>query len=218
MLDYALSDVQYLLDLEDILTAKLHEFGRMEWLNEWVTRLQETCRNVKEKDPEQRWRITGMARLEPRAQAVGRALWFWRDTEASNWDRPPFYVLSNSDILRIAEAAVDGRPFSTPRFPRNRRERFEKELELALALPEAEWPVTEKRKRPKPDPNFSKRFDQMKAKRDRVARELGLEPALIAPKAAMESYAANGDTDLLMNWQRCLLGLPVADSAELLPA
>jgi ribonuclease D len=215
MLDYALSDVQYLLELEDILTARLIELGRMQWLEESVARLQETCRNVKEKDPEKQWRITGMAKLEPLAQAVGRALWFWRDTEASNWDRPPFYVLSNSDILRIAEAAVDGRPFSTPRFPRNRRERFEKELEQALALPESDWPVTEKRRRPKPDPNFSKRFDQMKAKRDRVAGELDLEPALIAPKAALESYAANGDTALLMNWQRRLLGLSVPGSALL---
>jgi ribonuclease D len=208
MLDYALSDVQYLLELEDILTERLIHLGRMDWLEEWVARMLETCRNVKEKDPEQRWRITGMARLSPRAQAVGRALWFWRDAEASSWDRPPFYVMSNSDILRIAESAVDGRPFSTPRFPRNRRERFETTLEQSLALPESDWPITEKRRRPKPDPNFSKRFDRMKSRRDRVAAELNLEPALIAPKAALESYAANGETDLLMNWQRRLLGLP----------
>lgn len=209
MLDYALSDVQYLLQIEDILTERLSLLGRMKWLEEWVDRMMESCRNIKEKDPEQRWRITGMARLGQRAQAVGRALWFWRDAEASSWDRPPFYVLSNSDILRIAEAAVEGRPFSTPRFPRTRRERFEATLEQALALPESDWPVSEKRRRPKPDPNFSKRFDSMKARRDKVARELELEPALIAPKAAMESFAANGETALLMNWQRELLGLPV---------
>jgi ribonuclease D len=212
MLDYALCDVQYLLEIEDILTSKLVDLGRMSWLEEWVERMMETCRNVKEKDPEQRWRITGMAKLGPRAQAVGRALWFWRDTEASNWDRPPFYVMSNSDILRIADAAVAGRPFSTPRFPRNRRERFEQTLETALALPDTEWPVTEKRRRPRPDPNFSQRFDNLKAHRDRVARELNLEPALIAPKAAMEAFAARGDTDLLMNWQCDLLELPASKS------
>jgi ribonuclease D len=214
MVNYALSDVEFLLGLADLLTDKLKTMGRSAWLEEWVERMMESCRNVKEKDPEQRWRITGVARLEARAQAVARSLWFWRDTEASNWDRPPFYVLANSDILRIAEAAVQDRPFSTPRFTRGRRERFEQTLEQALSLPENEWPATEKRSRPKPDPNFSKRFDQMKSRRDRAAREIGLDPSLIAPKAALESYAARGETNLLMRWQRSLLGLPAEPPAE----
>ena len=208
MVTYALADVEYLLELADILRAKLEEKGRMLWLEEWIERMVDSARHVKEKDPEQRWRITGVARLSARAQAVARALWFWRDEEARRWDRPPFYVISNSDILRIAEHSVEGKPFSTPRFPRPRRENFEVTLEAALKIPAEHWPITERRPRPKFDPNFSKRFDALKSRRDRVARELELEPALIAPKAALESYAASGDTDLLMNWQRELLGLP----------
>jgi ribonuclease D len=208
MVNYALSDVQYLLELADLLTQKLEDLGRLEWLEEWIARMIHSAQNPKEKDPEQKWKITGVARLSPRAQAVARVLWYWRDEEARGWDRPPFYVMSNSDILRIAEHAVENKPFSTPRFPRARRESFEKMLDQALAQPEAEWPVQERRRRPKPDPNFPRKFEAIKARRDQVARELGLEAALIAPKAALEATAAEGDSDQLMNWQRRLLGLP----------
>jgi ribonuclease D len=214
MISYALSDVEFLLELADKLQARLVEKGRLSWLDEWIERMIAAARQVKEKDPEQRWRITGAARLSPRAQAVARALWFWRDEEARGWDRPPFYVLSNSDLLRIAEHSVDGKPFSTPRFPKPRRENFERTLEAALAIPAEHWPVTERRPRPKFDPNFSKRFEDIKARRDRVARELELEPALIAPKAALESFASSGDTDLLMDWQRALLDLPVPNTVD----
>ena len=214
MLTYALADVEFLLELADRLQARLEEKGRLGWLEEWIDRMISAARQVKEKDPEQRWRITGVARLSPRAQAVARALWFWRDEESRRWDRPPFYVISNSDILRIAEQSVEGKPFSTPRFPKVRRENFEQTLESALKIPAEHWPVTERRPRPKFDPHFSKRFEDIKNRRDRVARELELEPALIAPKAALEAYAAAGETNLLMNWQRTLLDLPVPPTVD----
>jgi ribonuclease D len=208
MVNYALCDVQYLLELADILTRRLEELGRFAWLEEWIARMIQAAQNPREKDPGEKWKIPGVNRLGPRAQAVARMLWYWRDEEARAWDRPPFYVMSNSDILRIAEHAVDHKPFSTPRFPRPRRESFERTLDAALALPEADWPVRERRCRPKPDPDFPRKFEAIKATRDRVARELGLEGAIIAPKAALETTAAEGDSDQLMNWQRRLLGLP----------
>lgn len=207
MIAYALADVEHLLPLAVLLEQKLKFYGRLGWLEEWIGRMVESARNAKEKDPEQRWRIPGVNRLPPRAQAVARALWYWRDEEARQWNRPAFYVLSNSDLLRIAELATEGKPFSTPRFPRQRRENFERTLDGALRIPEQDWPVMERRPRPKFDPNFSKRFEEIKERRDRVARELELEPALVAPKAALEAWAASGDTSQLMNWQKQLLGL-----------
>lgn len=211
MIHYALSDVHHLLELASILRGKLEELGRMEWLREWIGRVEFAARNPKEKDPESKWKITGAFRLRPHEQAVLRSLWHWRDAEARMWDRPPFYVMSNSDLLRISELAVAGKPFSTPRFPRARRDRFEKTLDHALALPEDQWPVNERGTRPKPNPDFGRRFDEFKRRRDRAARELSLEPALVAPKAALEALAGSGDDSSLMNWQKDLLRLSPDD-------
>jgi len=210
MVTYALNDVLHLLELADILHQKLVETGRVEWLDEWIEKMTHSARNPREKDPDKLWRISGVARLEPRAQAVARSLWHWRDAEARSWDRPPFYVISNQDIIRISEDACAGRPFSTPRFTKTRRQRFEETLAHALQIPEEDWPITEKRKRLRPDPDFSRRFDELKNRRDRVARELDLEPSIIAAKAALEATAGQGDCDQLMNWQRRLLELPVS--------
>ena len=72
------------------------------------------------------------------AGAVGLAcLWHWRDVEARSWDRPPFHVMSNEDIVRIAEKAVDGKAFSTPRMSNRRRKSFEIILALASIFPKA---------------------------------------------------------------------------------
>jgi ribonuclease D len=207
MTSYALSDVDHLLELADRLQQKLGELGRMLWLEESVERMIHSANNPKEKDPEKSWKISGASKLSPRAQAVVRALWHWRDSEAKLWDRPPFYVMSNQDILRIAEASVAGEAFSTPRFPIARRERFERTLELALDLPESDWPVTEKTKRFRPDPGFARRFEALKNKRDAVAKELGLESSLIAPKASLEAIAGGGGPEVLMRWQQELLDI-----------
>lgn len=205
MIHYALNDVHHLLDLASILQEKLMQLGRMSWLEEWIERMVQAARNPREKDPDQLWRIPGAAKLAPREQAVLRSLWFWRDAEAQAWDRPPFFVLSNSDLLRIAEKAVAGEPFSTPRFPSARRERFEINLQHALAIPPNAWPTRPKHVRPKSNPDFGSNFDRIKSRRDAVARELGLEPSIIAPKAALEQIAGNGDASSLMSWQCELL-------------
>jgi ribonuclease D len=211
MIHYALSDVHYLLDLADILRNRLAELGRTDWLAEWVERTIYAVRNPKEKDPDSRWRIAGAYRLPAREQAVLRSLWHWRDAEARMWNRPPFYVMANSDLLRIAELAVAGRPFSTPHFSKARRKRFEQALNQALALPEEQWPVVERSERPRPNPDFSRRFDEFKQRRDRAARMHSLEPSLIASKAALELLAGYGDDSALMQWQKRLLELTPED-------
>ncbi len=210
MIHYALNDVHHLLDLASILDEKLRTLGRREWLDESIARMIQAARNPREKDPDQLWRIAGASKLAPREQAVLRSLWHWRDEEARGWDRPPFFVMSNSDLLRIAEKAVAGAPFSTPRFPGARRERFETNLQQALAIPPNAWPVREKTRRPKGNPEFGRNFDRIKARRDAIARDLGLDPSIIAPKAALEQFAGQGDSSSLMNWQCRLLEIPPA--------
>jgi ribonuclease D len=208
MVDYAHNDTRYLFEISDHLEADLHRLGRWEWFAESRDRMIASAREVKERDENTVWRISGSSGLSPRAQAILRVLWFWRDSEARAWDRPPFHVIGNDDMLRAAQQVAEGGKFLAPRMNGRRRKSFEVVLALALQIPESEWPKTEKVRRKRVSKEQVERSEQLKKIRDRVARELGLDPSIIAPRAALEATAADISSNILMGWQRRLLELP----------
>lgn len=207
MLEYAINDTRYLLPLADILLAELNERGRWAWFAESRDRMMASAREPRERDESKAWRIAGSAALDPKTQSVLRVLWHWRDAEARNWDRPPFHVMSNEDLLRISQRAAKGEAFSTPRMSGKRRKSFEVVLALAMHVPEREWPVQPKGRRRRPVKEQVERFDFLKKARDKVAAELDLDPSIIAPRAALEAVSADLSSPALMRWQRELLGL-----------
>ncbi len=207
MLEYALNDTRYLLEISDLLMADLHRLERWAWFTESRDRMIATAREVKERDDNTVWRISGSAALSPRAQAVLRVLWFWRDAEARAWDRPPFHVIGNKDMLQCAQQIADGGVFNPPRMNGRRRKSFEVLLALAMQIPEAEWPKMEKVRRKRISKEQIDRCEELRKKRDKVAAELQLDPSIIAPRAALEATAADLNSNALMTWQRRLLGL-----------
>ena len=207
MVEYALNDTRYLLEIAARLENDLRQLGRWEWFEESRDRMIASTRDVKERDDNTVWRISGSSALPPRAQAILRILWFWRDAEARAWDRPPFHVIGNEDMLRVAEQASRGGEYSTPRMNGRRKKSFEVVLALALQIPENEWPKMEKVRRKRSTKDHMVRFDALKKTRDSVAAELGLDPAILAPRGALEMTAADAGSTALMKWQRRLLGL-----------
>ncbi len=209
MVEYAMSDTKFLLPLAAIVRADLVRLGREEWFAESRDRMLASAREPRERDESKAWRIAGSAALSPRAQSVLRVLWYWRDAEARAWDRPPFHVMSNDDLVRISEKTVRGEAYSTPRMSGRRRKSFEVVLALALHIPEQEWPVPPKTRRRRPTREQTERFEHLRTTRDRVAAELGLDPSIVAPRNAVEAASLDPATPALMNWQRRLLGLEV---------
>ncbi len=205
MVEYAMNDTRFLLPLAKILGEEIVRLRRQEWLHQSLERMLCSARNPREKDRTKAWQIAGSAVLSPASQAVLRTLWHWRDAEAREWNRPPFHVMSNEEMLKIAELSVKGSPFSTPRFPATRRQRFERMLADALQISEAEWPVREKFIRQRPDKAASQEFERLKKLRDEVAEREKLNPSIIAPKAALEAIAFQKDFSGLMDWQKQLL-------------
>jgi len=154
------------------------------------------------------WRVRGSHTLGRRAGAVLRALWHWREREAEAADRPPFHVLSNADLV-VAAAGLDrGERVALRGLRGGRLVRFGRAGEEALRLDEAEWPG---RPPAKARPRFTKAQDRhlaaLRGRRDRAAKELSLDADLIAPRAALERIAVEGDDALaaLLPWQRSLL-------------
>ena len=215
MVEYALNDVRFLPQLADILAARLEELNRMEWYRQSRDRMVKGTRETRQRDEENLWRITGYAALSSRGWAVLRALWHWRDSEARLWDRPAFHVLSNDNLLHLAGEAAKGGNFSRPRLPQPRAGRMEEALEKALALPESEWPAMIRGIRVRAGKDQIDRFNKLRDLRDKVARDLQLDPSILAPKAALEAAAADQHAAVLLPWQRGLLGLPpLPESAD----
>lgn len=209
MIDYALNDVRYLLEMGDIIVAKLKEKGRYEWFTE-------SCESAKEKvaerddSKEDQWRISGSGKLDPYGLACLRALWNWRDKEAESWDRPSFMVATNRNLIEWSTLLAEKNNIQLPHhFRGDRVKRFKETLSALKTLPKAEWPARIVAKRRKREREFDNRVDGMIAHRNKVAGELGIDGSLIASRSVIESLAANEaePAGVLMKWQRGLLGL-----------
>lgn len=209
MADYAKNDTHYLLPLAEKMEAELRERGRYEWFQQSCQRAVAHSAIERERDEDEAWRISGAGALSPKAAAVLRALWHWRDREARAADRPPFHILQGHLLL---QAARDFEAGKTPGFrhltPRRRRG-FLEAAEQALHLPESEWPRRPRRVGTRPTQEMERAAEDLRRRRDVAAEELGLEPSFIAPRATVDSIAADEarSSTLLVPWQRELLKL-----------
>ncbi len=206
---YALNDVIYLLPMAELIVAKLKELGRYEWFTESCEAAQLKAKEKKQ-EREDRWRIKGSGKLSPQGLTYLRALWQWRDTEAAAWDRPPFMVTGNKQLLSwVAELLEDKKPQLPRHFRTGRVKNFHKAVARARGVAEEDMPQRIKGKRRRKEPQFEQRLDALIAKRDKVAHDLDIEGSLIAPRAILEALAGKheGAEEMLLYWQRNLLGI-----------
>jgi ribonuclease D len=209
MLDYAVKDTHYLLEIAATLEAELTRLGRMDWFQQCCEKAIVASTITKERDPEQVWRITGSSELRGRASAILRELWHWRESEAQTVDRPTFHILHSEQLIEAAARFDRNQDVEFPQLHSARRRRFYEAAEKAKALPESEWPKIIRKPRLRPSREEEIRFRDFKKKRDEAATALQLDPALIAPKSMLESLAANPDETAarMMPWQRATLGV-----------
>ena len=219
---YALDDVFYLLPLADLLLEKLREKGRLDWFHQSCAaqvkqvldrpgRGRERGQAVIDLEIEEGsepWRVTGSGKMSPLELAFLRAAWNWRDSEAAMKDRPAFKVLSNDYLLSIAQTAAEKAPWHLPGRPRPDVER-----RLQLALTEVEViPPPDYPRRPRGGPRWrtqegEAKVDALRAHRDRVAAEVGIEGSMIATRTALDTviYHPQEIGEALLPWQWELL-------------
>jgi ribonuclease D len=212
MLEYAIKDTHYLLPLASRLEQELAAAGRLDWFEQSCRRALELAGADRVKDAEEAWRVAGSGKLRGCTAAVLRALWQWRENEAEAADRPPFHILQNRELIQSAEKFADGEVPDYRHFSARRRQAFRDAAHKALQLPESEWPVWRKRFGVRPTLAVVRRTEELKKRRDRVTGPLGLEPAFVASRSALEAIAAEPASaeSLLVPWQRELLGLDSA--------
>jgi len=173
------------------------------------------------RDPDEAWRINGAGRLTRRQLAYLREVWQLRDRQARQTNRPAFMIFGNQQIFELiawAESHPGAPLHEGPKLPRNIRGPLRTALEEAIAraagMSEAEWPELPRRERgERPSAEFLKRIDALRAECARVAKDLAIAPATIAPKAALEALARSRPRSVdemiengrLLRWQAELL-------------
>ncbi len=214
MLEYAALDTHYLVALAEKLREELVALGRWEWALEEFSRL-EAIRFRENGDPEPWRKMKNLGNLDRRSLAIVRDLHAWRDGLARKADRPPFKIIGNEQIIEIARA----RPATTPELSkvkgmsRYHLERHGRALlaivKRGVAIPEEELPEKNEARPWIRDRELESRIDRMKKVRDRMARELKIDPAMLAPRHVLIAIATAGaldDVAAMRNWQKRLIG------------
>ncbi len=198
-LDYAASDVIYLVELAETLERELSEKRRLAWAKAEFAALEQRLWPEREFDQQGYLRIKGARKLSARGLAVLRELYFWRDKRAREADRPPFKVMGNGTLLDLAQTPpTSRRSLGTRRGITDLvQRRFGQELLDAIGrgTAGAEHPPLERKQptgngRRRLDRRGESRLEELKRWRAGRASELGLDPGVFCPNASLEEIAA----------------------------
>jgi ribonuclease D len=195
MLAYAAADTQHLPVLRATLRTRLTQLGRLPWADEEFRRLEELRWTGATDGADAYLRVKGAKALEPRQLAALRELYRWRESYAADKDQATFRIIGNDALLAVARALPRtpdelGRVATLPRSLAARHGAALLEgVRHALALAEADLPHIERAIRPPRDPSVDARVERLKTARNRVAKELGLDPGVLCGRSTLEAVA-----------------------------
>ena len=210
MEDYARADTHHLKSLADKLRSELAAKKRLAWHQESCARLIATCTKPQVIDLDLMWRVKGSSRLSRAGLAVLRELWRWREREAVNANRPPFFILNHEKLIDIAEVAAADRPVEkllpSQMSPRRRNGLIEA-IKAGLAVAPEARPEILRHHFQRPNDAEFKRYRELEKIRDVHANELGIDAALIASRPVLGDLARDWENSApaIMAWQRELL-------------
>lgn len=206
---YAAVDVEYLLELHDLLSAQLQSAGRTGWADESCEELR--TKPVSGANPDDAWlRLKDARSLRPKARTVARSVAAWRERRAMRTDVPARQVLPDLAVLGIAQRApTSRRELSQARGVDERHSRGALADEILEAVADAKGA-------PAPDaPKSSDDLDRnlrpavalITAWVSQLARDERIDTALLATRADIVALL-RGDDDarLATGWRAELLG------------
>jgi ribonuclease D len=198
---YAAADVTHLFALKARLTEELEAMGRLAWVEEECAGLAAQEILDRPVDPDAYLRVKGARDLPPRALAVLREAWELRDLLAREADRPPFKVVGDEFLKKLAEvlpatpAALAEIPGASPRVVGRWGQRFLDAVTRGLTLPEANLPELPRHPRPPSDPAAARRAEALKIWRTKAAERFALDPGVLLPNRLISAIAGAGPRD-----------------------
>lgn len=216
-LEYASKDSHYLLPLRDIQLRELQARGRLEEARQAFRRQARTEASYRSFDPDGFWRLPGARQLEPTQQAVLRQLYILRDELARELDLPPFKVVANAVLLRLAQACPTSRRSLAQVRGLNHRVRKNYADRLLQAINEgcrAQPPVEPVQAHTRMNDQVVTRYQALRAWRKEVAAVREVDPDVVLSNHALKELAQRSPatpealTQLaaLDEWQRQIYG------------
>ena len=192
---YAAEDVRHLITLRERLLEALRAQGRVEWVEEECRVLETTPAAERIFQPDDCLQIKGARGLDRRGLGVLRELCVARETWAHASGRPPFKVLGNDTLLRLAAerptspedlARVTG---CTPSVVNRYGEGILQAISRGVALPDSTLPILRRAQKPRVAPAVARRIAGLTTWRAEAAPRLGLDPGLLLPRRLIERLA-----------------------------
>ncbi|MFQ6029360.1 MAG: ribonuclease D [Dehalococcoidia bacterium] len=190
-LEYAANDVRYLLPLATELRQRLQAAGRLEWVEEESARLENHAVQTSNGTTEAFLKVKGSDRLGPRELAVLKELFAFREEEAQRMNWPPFRIMRNESLLRLAQdpqtplEQIEGLP---PQLLRRSGNRIRSALDRGKRGPEYKRADRPRRANPWTPPAQA-RLQELKKWRNEQGAFLGLDPSLLWPVSSLERLA-----------------------------
>jgi ribonuclease D len=191
-LDYARLDSHFLLPLREMQLSELQAKNRLDEARRAFQRQTQSEPSPKVFNPDDFWRIRGARDLLPAEQSILRELYILRDRYARKLNRPPFKVMNDATLIRLAQAQPgDVRSLGHIKglSHRMRKEAGENLLEAVakgLAGPYPSYPRNHHRP---PDEETLRRYEALRAWRKHRAEARGVEPDVILPNSALMALA-----------------------------
>ncbi len=206
---YAAADVEYLLGLQQKLTAELEERGRLEWALDECEALRRKGAVVR--DPDEVWKRIKEARsLKGETAAVARAVAAWRERRAAELDQPVRLVLSDMAVVGIAQR----KPKSAAELTkirgvddRHAKGRAGDAILTAVATGLEAEPPRATQQAPELDRRLRPAVALVSAWVGQLARDLEIETSMVATRSDIEALLAGVDgARLTRGWRAELVG------------
>jgi ribonuclease D len=214
---YALDDVIHLHPMRELLVESLEESGRMPWVEEELRIYQDPT--FYRRDPSTLYRrVKGAAKLSRKDLAVLQSLTIWRESEASERDRPRNHIISDDILVELVKAGPtkvdDLRSFRGvhPQLARRSGVEIVERVSKALDLAKDEWPAA--LDKPARDSSMAIVVDLLETFLKARTGELRISPGYLATRSELHELVrqkragALDDSALrvLSGWRRDMIG------------
>lgn len=215
-LQYAGEDVEHLIPLYHLITEKLEQLGRADWLREICHGLEDESRLIPDPDNYYR-RLRQAPSLRRRELGTLKALCAWRENEAMGRDCPRNHIIRDETLAAISrhppknKAELGAARNMHLLEVRRNGERILQVIESAHALPDDKLPESLAHRRHTPE--FTANLKALREGVNEKAAELEIPTELLAPRRALEDLLANASQDgrvtlppALSGWRKEIIG------------
>lgn len=208
---YAASDVEHLLEIQDILTERLTANGRLDWAKDEFEIVRAKGLTVRE--PEDAWRRIKEARsLGAQARTAARELAAWRERSAQERNIPVRHVLPDLGVVALAQKGpTDPADVAKTRGLERRgvSKRDAAEIVAVIAASKDLPPPPTQPRKPHGGPDLRPAVTLIAAWMTQYADDIDLDPAMLGSRSDIEDFVRAGESRLATGWRNELAGTAI---------